>query len=308
MDKSILSDYRTRQEVSSSINNSKLFYMGFELELVESPDGVSDSELRDLVSGGQDLGLLVKYDGSVDAELVSMPLLKEDLKLKLSQTLDCINASSNNWLSWDQGSEDFKGGRCGFHLHVNRKAIHNVRAIFDFIKRYSEDFKRLYGRINTFYCRLDPYYMDQNYEKNHSYRYSSINNLNSHTVEFRLWRGSLNYDRLCFYIDLTYTLCRYSRHLDRLSLADIFFLMDNQFGDHLIEHFQDYLPFTSLQVIKRFFAFKHYQKNLRNLTKLKNLEKKHDQRMIDWFKKQDQSMLESVDQSDQSDQLTVFNF
>ena len=308
MDKSCLHSYTKKHHIESSINDSNLFYMGFELELVESPDGVSTNELEELVSLATDSNLLAKYDGSVDAELVSRPLLRDDLKEKIKETLAIVSKSSANWVSWDQSSEYSAGGRCGFHLHVNKRPIKNIKAIYRFINRYEDFFKVFSGRKNLYYCHLDPYYMANNYNKRHNYRYSAINNLNAYTVEFRLWRGSLNFQRLCFYVDLTYTLCKYSHVLNKMTLEDVLFLTNNNFvfnfldDDHAI--WPSYDTSKEIKAMQRLCRMKHNKIGMRFLNYYHKLDNKHLERWRARYERQQEE--ETTQQQPDNNQVACF--
>ena len=308
MDKSCLNSYTKKHHIESSINDSNLFYMGFELELVESPDGVSTNELEELVSLATDSNLLAKYDGSVDAELVSRPLLRDDLKEKIKETLAIVSKSSANWVSWDQSSEYSAGGRCGFHLHVNKRPIKNIKALYRFINRYEDFFKVFSGRKNLYYCRVDPYYMANNYNKRHNYRYSAINNLNAYTVEFRLWRGSLNFQRLCFYVDLTYTLCKYSHALNRMTLEDVLFLTNNNFvfnfldDDHAI--WPSYDTSKEIKAMQRLCRMKHNKIGMRFLNYYHSLDNKHLERWRARYERQQEE--ETTQQQPDNNQVACF--
>ena len=308
MDKSCLNSYTKKHHIESSINDSNLFYMGFELELVESPDGVSTNELEELVSLATDSNLLAKYDGSVDAELVSRPLLRDDLKEKIKETLAIVSKSSANWVSWDQSSEYSAGGRCGFHLHVNKRPIKNIKAIYRFINRYEDFFKVFSGRKNLYYCHVDPYYMANNYNKRHNYRYSAINNLNAYTVEFRLWRGSLNFQRLCFYVDLTYTLCKYSHVLNKMTLEDVLFLTNNNFvfnfldDDHAI--WPSYDTSKEIKAMQRLCRMKHNKIGMRFLNYYHRLDNKHLERWRARYERQQEE--ETTQQQPDNNQVACF--
>lgn len=300
MDKSILSSYTKKHHVASNINDSNLFYMGFELELVENDEGVSTSELEELVSLATDANLLAKYDGSVDAELVSMPLLREELKEKVKETLSIVSESSPNWISWDQASDYSSGGRCGFHLHVNKKPIKNIKAIYKFINRYENFFKYFSGRKNLYYCRLDSDYMANNYNKRHQYRYSAINNLNAYTLEFRLWRGSLNFQRLCFYIDLTYTLCKYAHLLNKLSLQDVLFLTDNNFMFTFLDDekaiWPSYDTSKEIKAMQRLCRMKNNKIGIRFINYYHKLDNNHIERWRAYYEKIEEERKEKQQQ------------
>ena len=309
MDKSVLASYTKKHHIDSNINDSKLLYMGFELELVESSEGVSTSELEELVSLATDANLLAKYDGSVDAELVSRPLLINELKEKVKETLSIVSESSANWVSWDQSSEYSSGGRCGFHLHVNKRPIKNIKAIYRFINRYEDFFKVFSGRKNMYYCRLDPDYMARNYNKCHNYRYSALNNLNAYTLEFRLWRGSLNFQRLSFYIDLTFTMCRYSHLLNKLSLCDILFLANNSFMFSFLDDDKAIWPsYDTSKEIKAMQSLCRMKKNkigVRFLNYYHKLDNKHLERWRARYERQQQEETQQQQQQD-SDQVACF--
>lgn len=307
MDKNLLASYTKKHHINNYINNSNLFYMGFELELVESPDGVSTSELEELVSLSSDANLLAKYDGSVDAELVSRPLLREELKEKVKETLSIVSESSANWVSWDQSSEYSSGGRCGFHIHVNKKPIKNIKAIYKFINRYEDFFKVFSGRKNLYYCRLDPDYMANNYNKRHQYRYSAVNNLNAYTLEFRLWRGSLNFQRLCFYIDITFTLCKYSHLLNKLSLEDVLFLTDNNFVFNFLDDekaiWSSYDKSKEIKTMQRLCKMRNNKIGVRFLNYYHKLDNKH---LARWRARYERDHQEETTQQQDNNQVACF--
>ena len=310
MDKSVLASYTKKHRIENEINDSNLFYMGFELELVENDDGVSTPELEELVSLATNANLLAKYDGSVDAELVSRPLLREDLKEKVNETLSLISESSTNWVSWDQSSEYSAGGRCGFHLHVNKKPIKNIKAIYRFMNRYEDFFKFFSGRKNLYYCRLDSDYMARNYNKCHNYRYSALNNLNAYTLEFRLWRGSLNFQRLCFYIDLTYTMCRYSHLLNKLSLCDILFLTNNNFMFNFLDDdkaiWPSYDTSKEIKTMQRLCRMKKNKIGVRFINYYHKLDDKHLARWRARYERDHQEETTQQQQQQDNNQVACF--
>lgn len=287
MDKSILASYTKKHYINDAIINSYKTFMGFELELVESSeDVITDDQFKHLIESSVKLGLLAKYDGSVDAELVSSPLQIKEFKKLLLETTDMIKNNSSEWLSWDNSR-----GRCGFHIHVNRNAIKSVKRLYTFVNNNYQVLRLLSGRKNTHYCSFDWWELERNYKKVGS-RYTALNNLNKHTVEFRFWRGSLFLPRLCMYADLTYTMCRYSHLLgdttNDLSFSEIVFLTNNQFLNDLITAKKDlcttfnftyrFLKFADR--ILKYTRFKGHKRNLKFLKELqKTLSEKHQSRL-----------------------------
>lgn len=287
MNKNLLASYSKKQYVSNEINSSYKTYMGFELELVESSsDIITDDQFKHLIESSVELGLLAKYDGSVDAELVSSPLQIKEFKILLQKTTEMVKDNSSEWLSWDNSR-----GRCGFHIHVNRNAIKSVKRLYSFVNNNYQVLRLLSGRKTTQYCSFDWWELERNYKKSGS-RYTALNNFNKHTVEFRFWRGSLFLPRLCMYADLTYTMCRYSHLLGDttkdLSFSEIVFLTNNSFLNDLIYAKRDlctafdftyrFLRFCNR--ILKYTRFKGYKRNLKFLKELqKTLSKKHDDRL-----------------------------
>ena len=287
MNKNLLASYSKKQYVSESINRSYKTFMGFELELVESSeDIITDDQFKHLIESSVELGLLAKYDGSVDAELVSCPLQLKDFKSLLINTVKMVKNNSGEWLSWDNSR-----GRCGFHIHVNRNSIKSVKRLYAFINNNYQVLRLLSGRKNTQYCSFDWWELERNYKKTGS-RYTAINNLNNHTVEFRFWRGSLSLPRLFMYADLTYTMCRYSHLLgdttNDLSFSEVVFLTNNEFLNQLVESKRDlctafdftyrFLRFADR--ILKYTRFKGYKRNLKFLKELqKTLSKKHEDKL-----------------------------
>ena len=288
MNKNLLANYSKKQYVSNEINSSYKTFMGFELELVESSeDIITDDQFKNLIESSVELGLLAKYDGSVDAELVSSPLQLKEFKKLLKNTVEMVKDNSSDWLSWDNSR-----GRCGFHIHINRNSIKSVKRLYAFINNNYQVLRLLSGRKNTQYCSFDWWELERNYKKNGS-RYTALNNLNPHTVEFRFWRGSLFLPRLYMYADLTYTMCRYSHLLgdttSDLSFSEIVFLTNNQFLNDLIYAKKDlcntfdftvrFLRFTDR--ILKYTRFRGHRHNLKFLKELqKTLSEKHQSRLI----------------------------
>jgi hypothetical protein len=192
-----------------NVSNSAKLRLGAELEaeLLELPNARHLANCLNSLRVTQDL--VIKSDGSLTdgAEFVTLPLTKDELKQTLSTVVDNI-VQVGKWQSWD-------GGKCGLHIHANRKAC-NISALIRFFRDYRDDIKKLSGRKNWRYCE---YYIYKN-AKNDS-RYLALNFLNSSTVEFRLWRGSLKKSTLNSYVDFTFEVCRLGKKLKNMTFQEV---------------------------------------------------------------------------------------
>ena len=181
---------------------------------------ISDPTSQEILKSLTDHGLLCKHDGSVYAEFVSLPLIPSDCIDHLKKTANLLSDTFPYFDAW-------KGGKCGLHIHINRKSVKSKKNLFRFFLAYKEVFQTLSGRTNTYYCSFEDYELERNfYNPSYARRYTALNFKNKSTIEFRLWRGTLNPDTLEMYVKITATLGRLSLYLNDLSISDFLFLCD----------------------------------------------------------------------------------
>ena len=194
-------------------------YLGFELEAGGTTSGkmvaasnavaaMSDSESR----------FHLERDGSIPQygfELISAP-----------HTLAAHKAE--DWkgilqvmLAHGMRSHDLDS-RCGLHVHVTRKflAPADCAKIDLFVAKNQTFWERVARRTSGQYAR----YIDKSLEQagrsdSGSGRYSAVNFTNEHTVEFRVFRGTLRYETLMGILGLVDGLCRWVKTRSTVDIA-----------------------------------------------------------------------------------------
>ena len=217
-----LDKWNSRVTVPGEIKKSYKAFLGYEFEVIKKDDciRISDQTSQLILKALTDHNLLCKRDGSVYAEFVSLPLQPADCIQHLQKTASILSEDFPYFDAW-------KGGKCGLHIHINRKSVKNKKNLFRFFLTYKEVFQTISGRVNTFYCSFGDYELERNfYNPSYARRYSALNFKNKSTIEFRLWRGTLNPDTLEMYVKLTATLGRLSLYLNSLSVSEFLFLCD----------------------------------------------------------------------------------
>ncbi len=138
----------------------------------------------------------------------------------------------------DYGYTSHDNESCGLHIHVSRSFFgadentqkYNLAKLVWFYQQNFSDLSRASRRteqqINA-YCKSSEYKHPQDItdqlRKNHNQiwdRYHAVNLSNYNTVEFRLGRGTLNYDSFSAWIDLTVTIVRNICNTNWTSLTD----------------------------------------------------------------------------------------
>lgn len=180
-------------------------------------------------------------DGSLSDEgfeIISQP---HDLEsFKALRWRDAFNALIEN----DYRAHDTD--TCGLHVHFSKEwfgetEAERVQSIAKMVMFYDKNFDTLYKlsrRSNTEYCRRDYAYdvisadniirdgaeADKLIEdKKHGTRYTAVNLTcydRHDTVEFRLGRGTLNYDTFMAWIDIHRAICEQSRIAKNYSFTE----------------------------------------------------------------------------------------
>jgi len=188
-------------------------YYGIELEI----DGAGESDInaRTLLDiANRDSALVyMKHDGSLEEgfEIVTHPMTLE------------FHKSSMPWQdvlqkAVEMGYTSHQARTCGLHIHVNRNALGDTepnqdraiaRILWFFEKNWEELLKfsrRTPRQLERWAARygLKERPMDILYHaKDHSAgRYVCVNLLNSDTIEFRIFRGTLKYNTLIATLEL----------------------------------------------------------------------------------------------------------
>ena len=198
-------DYRYQRD-------TQIKYLGIELEVEPKIDYSNCAE-----STIDNLGdkAYCKSDSSVQGyEIVTHPVTYE--YAKSMSWRDTLNKMRN------RGTTSYKSGRCGVHIHVNKLALNKFQwaSVIMFIDMYKRKVKAISQRTTATLDRwskirgIRHYFSPTSANRSNSLvdlikygrlhsseRYSAINTMPNHTVEFRLFRGTTKYESFIAYIE-----------------------------------------------------------------------------------------------------------
>lgn len=165
-----------------------------------------------------------EYDGSLvnGVEMITYPATKEALFNKDFKSLFTYLI--------EKGVRSYTGGDCGMHIHASRtlfgdnyeEQCNNIAKLLFFITYYWNNFKKFSRRTNFSYCE-NMFYSSQTLDKDTAEKKAknecdsprgALNLGNKYTVEFRLPRGTLNYNTWRANIDLYDRLIANSKNID----------------------------------------------------------------------------------------------
>lgn len=246
----IIHDYSYRPDpIFHSTNPDERLFFGIEIE-VEASDSRSDSAMHAYQLEGADLAYL-KNDGSLDHgfEIVTHPMSHDFYKNEASQLWEVLeNLRSKSGLrvkSWDTRT-------CGLHIHISRTGFSggaHMHRFLNLVYSNPEFYSALAGRSSDQWAKFTDIYQkeyrrDANGERipapptsglywevdtkrtfkhkldpnRGSDRYSAVNTLNAHTLEMRIFRGTVNGNTVKAQLDLAHASVEYTR---TLSVHDI---------------------------------------------------------------------------------------
>ena len=214
-------------------------YFGIEIETEVSRSGYdisSCSEYAAQLEHNHDLAYL-KHDGSLNNgfEIVTHPASHAYYKKEdnpLWATLEGLRERPYAMKSWDTGT-------CGLHIHISRAGFSSGAHQHRFLQLvYSnpEFYSTLAGREASHWAKFDDVVKSErerdeygstigykewrsykrklsHHNDNCSDRYSAVNTLNRHTLEMRIFRGSINPRTVKAAIDLAHASVEYTREL-----------------------------------------------------------------------------------------------
>lgn len=215
-------------------------YYGVEVEIDDGND--RDSTARDLynIAGYDGIGprIYCKYDGSLSNgfEIVSHPMTLEyhmSARMPWDEIFDeCIQ---NGWKSHDTDT-------CGLHIHASRELFGNTTTeidltaakimllftkfwdshIINFTRRRSSELRDWARRPDEIIDVDDdePAVLKKvGYEKNGT-RYKALNLKNKHTIEFRLFKGTLKHSTFIACLQFVDYLIKFARKTELKRLND----------------------------------------------------------------------------------------
>ena len=209
-------------------------YMGIELEIDKGGESGDNAEILMNIANANEYRIYCKHDGSLTSggfEQVSHPM-----SLDYHQTV----------MPWREilekaaamGYRSHQTTTCGLHVHVNRsffgpdeevqeqaiaRVVHFVEQCWNELLQFS---RRTEAAMNRWASRYGIADTAQNTYKNakekHLGRYVAVNLENYHTIEFRMFRGTLRYDTFLATLQLVEEICQTAvrlsdKELERLS-------------------------------------------------------------------------------------------
>lgn len=242
-DSSLIKDYSYKPHSPSFFGTGKLFF-GCELEVNVSSNYTLDdkaSEVIDLLNDDGNDHVYLKSDSSIGRgfEIVTHPHSYDEIrKLWLEK-----------WSENLRGITSHHSGRCGFHVHVSRKAFtsmhiqklvvfinapENANLVRTVAQRDCSGWGRIKHDKSIGHC-------------GYSYdRYEAINLMNHHTIEFRIFRGNARKNRILKNIEFVKASIDFTRDRSYRDLSADRFIEFVQKNKKEFKYLHEYLSTTPL--------------------------------------------------------------
>lgn len=232
--------FKTVHDVFFGNYNGTELTFGAELEI---DDGDNAEDVAEAILECSD-DVYCKHDGSLGnegVEIVSHPCTLEYHMTKLGWDKITTTAKDYNFSSHDAGT-------CGLHIHVGKRQLHGVddqnttiAKIIIAMNKHWDEFVKFSRRTSNqlgHWAELPKIdigredAIEEALKTEHRGRYQAINLTNWATIEFRLYRGTLNMQTLMASFQLTSNICKYcmAKTLDEV--------LDGDFED--IVHFEEF--------------------------------------------------------------------
>lgn len=206
-------------------------YFGIELEIDGAgKDSDYAEELLD-IANMRDEHMYIKSDSSLDdgMELVSHPMTLEYHKEFCWE--DIMHHAIR------LGYRSHQTSTCGLHIHVNRNSLAENREeqdevisrILYFVEHHWNEILKFSRRseytMNRWAARYgyenSPKAIFEKAKKDNRGRYAAVNLCNYHTIEFRLFRGTLKYNTLLATLELVNRICELAVSMNDDELAKL---------------------------------------------------------------------------------------
>ena len=192
-------------------------YFGVELEIDDAGESNSNAEKILRIANQDHEQVYIKHDGSLNEgmEIVTHPMTL-DYHLHQMPWAAILNKAK------ELGYLSHQAGTCGLHIHTNRTAFGETeeeqeevigRILYFFEKHWEEllkfsrrSQKQLRRWADRYGLKEHPKQIIQS-AKNYGDRYYCVNLCNSHTVEFRMFRGTLKLNTLIATLQLLDRIC-----------------------------------------------------------------------------------------------------
>lgn len=213
--------------------NKNELHLGIELEI--DTKGVNYADRDSLVYNLSKISNkhFCKYDGSLGeygVEIVTQPCT-------LEYHMNDFNWDKITSMCREEGYYSDMVSTCGMHIHVDRSYFENDKdaavKLTYLLSKYRDNFinfsRRRSGAISDWaniieIDNIDSEKLETNYNFISGGRYHALNTTNRHTLEFRLWKGSLNLETIFATIQMTQVLCdivKNEEDIENISWVDI---------------------------------------------------------------------------------------
>ena len=210
-----------RNDDEEARSTTRYFGIELETEMRSGSEQVYLNALNNFINNG-DYNKRCKFerDGSLNngCEIISQPMTMnyiQKYKDKIKEVLRIID---------DNGATSHDNNHCGLHVHVSRTsltedALDNLYLLFEFFRKEITIFSR---RTSFQYCAFmnlennrgihlyDKEYFKHQKSMGHG---CALNNGNSRTIEFRIFRGTTNFRTFMASIELVDNLCEIAKYM-----------------------------------------------------------------------------------------------
>lgn len=206
-------------------------FMGVELEIDKGGNDDENAKILLDIANCHDEHMYCKHDGSIDYgfEMVSHPM-----------SLD-YHINDMNWLevfnkAVSLGYRSHQTSTCGLHIHVNRSAfgethdqqedvisriVYFIEAHWNELLKFSRRTEAGIMRWASRYGIADNAKLTYDKAKKNTGRYVAVNLANYHTIEFRIFRGTLRYKTFIAALQLVDEICRLAIIFDDKTFEDM---------------------------------------------------------------------------------------
>ena len=206
-------------------------YFGVELEIDGAGESNANAEKILQIANREHELVYIKHDGSLNEgiELVTHPM-SLDFHLTQMPWAEILAKAK------DMGYLSHQAGTCGLHVHVNRTAFGEteeeqeevIGRILYFFEKHWEELLKFSRRSQKQLRRwADRYGLKEHPKqvldiaKGSQERYMCVNLTNYHTVEFRMFRGTLKLNTLIATLQLIDRICDCAVDLDDEEIKDL---------------------------------------------------------------------------------------
>lgn len=202
--------------VFHKIDKEEDLFLGIELEIGGNREA---NNVNSFASKFENDFFYIKKDRSIPkygCEIVSYPA-----------TLDYHKSEKSKWREILLGAESFGFksydiDNCGIHVHINKNFFSNIEiAKLDcFVNNYHELFTKFARRTSKYSTYLSkPFYLYGS--PINVNRHCAINLCNEHTIEFRIFKGTLKYDSFMSILELVHCVAIFVKR--NIKIEDILY-------------------------------------------------------------------------------------